>query len=76
MKFDKNADNHYDLMSALQKSIRGSDPNAAVFYLSQILLGGDLQSACRRLMVIASEDIGLAYPMAASIVNACVDNAM
>ena len=73
--FDRAGDIHYDLLSCLQKSIRGSDPDAAVFYLAKILEGGDLISACRRLQVIASEDIGLAYPMAAVIVKSCVDSA-
>ena len=57
------------------KSIRGSDPDAAVFYLAKILAGGDLLSACRRLLVIASEDIGLAYPLAAAITYSCVESA-
>lgn len=65
----------YDLMSGLQKSIRGSDPNAAVFYLAKLLELGDILSPCRRLLVIATEDIGLAYPNAISIVKACVDSA-
>lgn len=73
--FDKDGDVHYDLLSGLQKSIRGSDPDAAVFYLARLLEGGDLISPCRRLMVIASEDIGPAYPMAPVIVKACVDTA-
>ena len=73
--FDKAGDVHYDLLSCLQKSIRGSDPDAAVFYLAKLLEGGDILSACRRLQVIASEDIGLAYPMAAVITKACVDSA-
>jgi putative ATPase len=73
--FDRAGDVHYDLLSCLQKSIRGSDPDAAIFYLAKLLEGGDLLSACRRLQVIASEDIGLAYPMAASIVRACVESA-
>ena len=73
--FDRAGDVHYDLLSCLQKSIRGSDPDAAVFYLAKLLEGGDLISACRRLQVIASEDIGLAYPMAAVITKACVDSA-
>jgi len=67
---------HYDMLSALQKSIRGSDPDAAVFYLAKILEGGDIIGACRRLQVIASEDIGLAYPQAISIVRSCVECAM
>ena len=64
---------HYDMLSALQKSIRGSDPDAAVFYLAKILEGGDLIGACRRLQVIAAEDVGLAYPQAIPIVRACVE---
>ena len=75
MKYDKSDDNHYDAISALQKSIRGSDPDAAVHYLARILIGGDLLSACRRLLVIAAEDIGLAYPQAIPVVKACVDSA-
>ncbi len=66
---------HYDMLSALQKSIRGSDPDAAIFYLAKILEGGDLIGACRRLQVIAAEDIGLAYPQAISIVRSCVQSA-
>ena len=73
--FDASGTVHYDLLSALQKSIRGSDPDAAIFYLAKILEGGDLLGACRRLQVIASEDIGLAYPMAAVIVRSCVESA-
>ncbi len=73
--FDRDGTVHYDLLSALQKSIRGSDPDASIFYLVRILEGGDLIGACRRLQVIASEDIGAAYPMAAAIVRACVDSA-
>ena len=73
--FDGDGDVHYDLLSGLQKSIRGSDPDAAVFYLARLLEGGDLISPCRRLMVIASEDIGAAYPMAAVITRACVESA-
>lgn len=73
--FDKAGDGHYDLLSALQKSIRGSDPDAAVFYLAKLLAGGDLISACRRLQVIASEDIGLAYPQGAILTRACVESA-
>lgn len=76
MRFDKDGNEHYDLLSALQKSIRGSDENAAIFYLARLLEGGDLLSPCRRLLVIASEDIGLAYPQAASITNACVSSAL
>ncbi len=73
--FDAAGTVHYDLLSALQKSIRGSDPDASIFYLCKILEGGDLAGACRRLQVIASEDIGLAYPQAAAIVRACVESA-
>ena len=76
MRFDTSGDEHYDLLSAFQKSIRGSDENAAVFYLARILEGGDLLSACRRLMVCACEDVGLAYPMAATVVKSCVDIAL
>lgn len=70
-----NDDTHYDLLSCLQKSIRGSDPDAAIFYLAQLMERGELLSACRRLQVIASEDIGLAYPLAASVTRACVESA-
>ncbi len=73
--FDRAGNVHYDMLSALQKSIRGSDPDAAVFYLAKILEGGDLIGACRRLQVIASEDIGLAYPNAPVITRSCVDSA-
>lgn len=73
--FDAGGTVHYDMLSALQKSIRGSDPDATAFYLAKILAGGDLLGACRRLQVIASEDIGLAYPMAPAIVRACVESA-
>ncbi|MBR5538416.1 MAG: replication-associated recombination protein A [Clostridia bacterium] len=73
--FDRMGDVHYNLLSCLQKSIRGSDPDAAVFYLARILEGGDLLSACRRLLVIASEDVGLAYPQAAIMAKACTDAA-
>ena len=76
MRYDRDGDEHYDILSALQKSIRGSDENAALHYLARLLEAGDLLSPCRRLLVIASEDIGLAYPMAAVIVKACVDSAL
>lgn len=76
LRYDKDGDGHYDMVSALQKSIRGSDPDAAVYYLAKILAAGDMPSACRRLLVIASEDIGLAYPQAAVITKACVDSAL
>lgn len=71
--FDTDGDIHYNLLSALQKSIRGSDPDAAIYYLARLIKGRDLVSICRRLMVIASEDIGLAYPNAITIVKSCVD---
>ncbi len=73
--FDRSGDVHYDLLSCLQKSIRGSDPDAAVFYLSKILAMGDLLSACRRILVIANEDIGCAYPLAAVIAYSCTESA-
>ncbi len=73
--YDRHGDNHYDMLSALQKSIRGSDPDAAVFYLAKLLESGDMISACRRLQVIASEDIGLAYPLAPVMVKSCIDSA-
>ncbi len=73
--FDKNGDGHFDLLSALQKSIRGSDPDAALFYLAKLLSGGDLISVCRRLLVIANEDVGLAYPLAAVVTQSCVASA-
>ena len=76
MRADRDGDNHYDLLSALQKSIRGSDPDAACHYLARLLEVGQMQSACRRLMVIAAEDIGLAYPMILPIVKSCVDMAL
>ncbi len=74
--YDRSGDDKYELLSALQKSIRGSDENAAVFYLAKLLELGDLQGACRRLLVIASEDIGLAYSQAAVVVKSCVDSAL
>ncbi len=76
MRYDRDGDQHYDLLSALQKSIRGSDENAAIHYAARLVEAGDLISICRRLLVIASEDIGLAYPQAVPIVKACVDSAM
>ena len=75
-RHDKDGDSHYDVISAFQKSIRGSDPDAAIHYLARLLAGGDLLTACRRLMVTAAEDIGLAYPQAVPIVKACVDCAL
>ncbi|MBQ1535513.1 MAG: replication-associated recombination protein A [Ruminococcus sp.] len=76
MRYDRDGDEHYDTLSALQKSIRGSDPDAAVHYAARLCEAGDIISLSRRLLVIASEDIGLAYPMAVPIVKACVDSAM
>ena len=73
--FDMDGDAHYDILSAFQKSIRGSDADAAIHYLARLIKGGDLISICRRLQVIASEDIGLAYPQAALIVKSLVDSA-
>lgn len=74
-RYDKNGDEHYDIMSAYQKSMRGSDPDAALHYLARLLEAGDLASATRRLMVCACEDVGLAYPMIIPIVKAAVDAA-
>ncbi len=71
--YDKDGDYHYDILSAFQKSIRGSDPDAALVYLARLLEAGNMIAPCRRLMVIAAEDIGLAYPQAISIVKSCVD---
>ena len=76
MRYDREGDEHYDLLSALQKSIRGSDPDAAVYYLARLLAAGDLLSPCRRLLVIAAEDVGLAYPQAIVVTKACVDAAL
>ncbi len=76
LRADRDGDNYYDLLSALQKSIRGSDPNAACHYLARLLEAGQMQSACRRLMVTAAEDVGLAFPQIIPIVNACVDMAL
>ena len=76
MKYDRDGDGHYDALSALQKSIRGSDENAALHYAARIMEGGDLPSLCRRLLVIAAEDIGLAYPQAITITKSCVDAAL
>lgn len=75
MRYDRDGDSHYDILSAFQKSIRGSDPDAAIHYLARLVEAGDLVSAARRLLVTASEDIGLAYPQAAAIVKSCVDSA-
>ena len=75
MRYDKDGDEHYDIVSAYQKSMRGSDPDAALHYLARLLEAGDLPSACRRLMVCACEDVGLAYPQIIPIVKAAVDAA-
>ena len=75
MRYDKDGDEHYDIVSAYQKSMRGSDPDAALHYLARLLEAGDLPSACRRLMVCACEDVGLAYPQTIPIVKAAVDAA-
>ena len=76
MRYDKSGEEHYDILSAFQKSMRGSDPDAAVHYLARLLEAGDLTSACRRLMVCACEDVGLAWPQIIPIVKAAVDAAM
>lgn len=75
-RYDRDGDSHYDILSAFQKSIRGSDPDAGIHYLARLISAGDLQSICRRLLVMAAEDIGLAYPQAIAIVKACVDSAL
>ncbi len=75
VRYDREGDEHYDIVSAYQKSMRGSDPDAAVYYLARLLAAGDLPSACRRLMVCAAEDVGLAYPQIIPIVKAAVDMA-
>jgi putative ATPase len=76
MRYDREGDDHFDILSALMKSLRGSDPDAALHYLARLLEAGDLPGACRRILCSASEDVGLAYPMAVPIVKACVDCAM
>lgn len=76
MRYDKDSDEHYDIISAFQKSMRGSDPNASLHYLARLLEAGDLTSACRRLLVCACEDVGLAYPQIIPIVKAAVDSAL
>lgn len=76
LTYDRDGDQHYDLLSALQKAIRGSDVDASLHYAARLLVSGDLSSVCRRLLVIAAEDIGLAYPQAISIVKACTDSAL
>ena len=76
MRYDRDGDQHFDAVSALMKSLRGSDPDAALHYLARALSAGDMAGACRRILCSASEDIGLAYPQAAAIVKACVDSAL
>ena len=76
MHYDRAGDDHFDVVSALMKSLRGSDPDAALHYLARLLEAGDLIGACRRILCSASEDIGLAYPQAAMIVKSCVDSAL
>ena len=75
-KYDRDGDSHYDILSAFHKSLRGSDPDAAVHYLARLLAGGDIASACRRMLCAVSEDVGLAYPQAAFIVKSCCDSAL
>ena len=76
MKYDREGDSHYDIASALMKSMRGSDPDAALHYLARLLEAGDLITAIRRILCSASEDVGMAYPQAAAIVKACCDSAL
>ncbi len=76
MRYDRDGDSHYDILSAFQKSMRGSDPDAAVHYLARLLDGGDMQSAIRRMLVCASEDVGLAYPTALTVAKAAADSAL
>ncbi len=76
MRYDRDGDSHYDIISAFQKSIRGSDPDAAIHYLARLVSAEDLQIICRRLLVAAAEDVGLAYPQAMAITKACVDSAL
>ena len=76
MRYDREGDDHFDIVSALMKSLRGSDPDAAMHYLARLLEAGDLIGACRRILCSASEDIGMAYPQAVSIVKSCVDSAL
>ena len=76
MRYDREGDDHYDIASALMKSLRGSDPDAALHYLARLLEAGDMMTAIRRLLCSASEDVGMAYPQAVSIVKSCVDSAL
>ncbi len=76
MRYDREGDDHYDIASALMKSLRGSDPDAALHYLARLLEAGDMITAIRRILCSASEDVGMAYPQAVAIVKACCDNAL
>ena len=76
MRYDRDGDDHYDIASALMKSMRGSDPDGALHYLARLLEAGDMITAIRRILCSASEDIGMAYPQAASIIKACCDSAL
>lgn len=76
LRYDRDGDQHYDILSAFHKSVRGSDENAALHYAARLIEAGDIISLCRRMLCIASEDVGLAYPMAVPIVKACVDSAL
>lgn len=76
MRYDRDGDQHYDILSAFHKSVRGSDENAALHYAARLIEAGDIISLCRRMLCIASEDVGLAYPLAVPIVKACVDSAL
>ena len=76
MRYDRDGDDHFDIASALMKSMRGSDPDAALHYLARLLEAGDMLTAIRRILCSASEDVGMAYPQAASIVKSCVDSAL
>lgn len=76
MRYDRDGDQHYDILSAFHKSVRGSDENAALHYAARLIEAGDIVSLCRRLLCIASEDVGLAYPQAVVITKACVDSAL
>lgn len=76
MRYDRDGDQHYDILSAFHKSVRGSDENAALHYAARLIAAGDIISLCRRMLCIASEDVGLAYPMAVPVVKACVDSAL
>ena len=76
MRYDRDGDDHFDIASALMKSMRGSDPDGALHYLARLLEAGDMLTAIRRILCSASEDVGMAYPQAASIVKSCVDSAL